>query len=37
MSCEGGTKFLEAAVSAGLPILSAINDLVATGDKVRVC
>jgi aspartokinase/homoserine dehydrogenase 1 len=35
-SREGGTKFLlEATVCAGLPVLSTLNDLVATGDKVR--
>jgi homoserine dehydrogenase len=34
-SLEGGTKFLhESTVGAGLPIISTLNDLVATGDKV---
>ncbi len=34
---EGGAKFLnEATVGAGLPIISTLKDLVATGDKVRV-
>jgi len=36
-SREGGAKFLhEATVGAGLPVLSTLKDLVATGDKVRV-
>ena len=35
-SREGGAKFLhEATVGAGLPVLSTLKDLVATGDKVR--
>jgi homoserine dehydrogenase len=34
-SREGGAKFLhEATVGAGLPVLSTLKDLVATGDKV---
>jgi homoserine dehydrogenase len=37
-SREGGAKFLhEATVGAGLPVLSTLKDLVATGDKVRAC
>jgi len=36
-SREGSAKFLhEATVGAGLPILSTLKDLVATGDKVRI-
>ncbi|KAI1794364.1 aspartate kinase homoserine dehydrogenase [Ganoderma leucocontextum] len=32
---EGGAKFLnEATVGAGLPVISTLNDLVATGDQV---
>jgi homoserine dehydrogenase len=35
-SREGGAKFLhESTVGAGLPVLSTLKDLVATGDKVR--
>jgi homoserine dehydrogenase len=35
-SRERGAKFLhEATVGAGLPVLSTLKDLVATGDKVR--
>jgi homoserine dehydrogenase len=34
-SLEAGTRFLnEATVGAGLPIISTLKDLVATGDKV---
>ena len=37
-SRESGAKFLhEATVGAGLPVLSTLKDLVATGDKVRAC
>ena len=37
-SREGGARFLhEATVGAGLPVLSTLKDLVATGDKVRAC
>lgn len=35
-SLESGARFLnEATVGAGLPIISTLKDLVATGDKVR--
>ena len=35
-SLESGAKFLnEATVGAGLPIISTLKDLIATGDKVR--
>jgi homoserine dehydrogenase len=37
-SREGHARFLhEATVGAGLPVLSTLKDLVATGDKVRAC
>jgi len=37
-SRESGAKFLhEATVGAGLPVLSTLKDLVATGDKVTPC
>ena len=36
-SLESGARFLnEATVGAGLPIISTLKDLVATGDKVRI-
>lgn len=36
-SLESGSRFLnEATVGAGLPIISTLKDLVATGDKVRL-
>ena len=35
-SLESGAKFLnEATVGAGLPVISTLKDLIATGDKVR--
>ena len=34
---EGGSRFLnEATVGAGLPVISTLKDLVATGDQVRL-
>ena len=36
-SLESGAKFLlESTVGAGLPVISTLKDLVATGDRVRV-